>query len=109
MIKREAIGGPDVGSGWFSLIRSLSEGIEEWNREHPESESASVLQIKEKFGTLRFYVFGGDPNVITPLIREAETLSSTTCQDCGVEGINEPNDGGWWNTLCVECRTKRDS
>ena len=56
-----------------------------------------ISQYKEKFGTLRFYVDGGDENV-EGMIRFAEYLSSKTCQNTGEAG-SPVNKGGWWATL----------
>lgn len=56
-----------------------------------------ISQYKEKFGTLRFYVDGGDENV-AGMIRFAEYLSSKTCQNTGEAG-SPVNKGSWWATL----------
>lgn len=54
-------------------------------------------QVKEKFGTLRFYTFGGD-EVIFGMIRLAESMSSVTCETCGAPGKRRGN--GWIYTSC---------
>ena len=43
--------------GWYDLLDSLLYNI----REYPEIE---VAQIKEKFGTLRFYIWGGNDEIV---------------------------------------------
>jgi hypothetical protein len=59
------------------------------------------VQVKEKYGGLRFYVNGG--NVDTDkLISEAEALSYEICEVCGKKG--KPNEDGWISTLCKKCR-----
>jgi hypothetical protein len=63
----------------------------------------AVQQVKEKFGTLRFYCPGND--AIDKYIRLAERLSSVTCEDCGKRGT--PNDCGWIRTQCDACRDDR--
>jgi hypothetical protein len=60
----------------------------------------AVQQVKEKFGTLRFYCPGND--AIGRYVRLAERLSSVTCEDCGNRGT--ANDSGWIRTQCDECR-----
>jgi hypothetical protein len=65
----------------------------------------AVMQVKEKFGTLRFYCSGTD--AIDRYIRLAERLSAVTCEDCGRPG--KANDSGWIRTQCDECRDKRFS
>jgi hypothetical protein len=54
------------------------------------------VQVKEKFGTLRFYHPGND--AIDRYVRLAERLSSVTCEDCGKRGMQ--NDSGWIRTQC---------
>ena len=56
-------------------------------------------QVKEKFGTLRFYYSGGD-DVIDGMVRMAESMSSVTCEECGKPGTS--TGGGWIKTVCVE-------
>ncbi len=56
-----------------------------------------VEQVKEKFGTLRFYYQGGD-EVISGMVRMAESMSAVTCEECGVPGTRR--GGGWVTTLC---------
>jgi len=59
-------------------------------------------QVKEKFGTLRFYYSGGD-DVIDGMVQMAEAMSSVTCEECGAPG--KTNDKGWLSTRC-EAHTK---
>lgn len=59
----------------------------------------AVSQVKEKFGTLRFYCPGND--AIFQYTRWAEYLSSITCELCGKYG--KLRDGGWITTRCDEC------
>jgi hypothetical protein len=63
----------------------------------------AVLQVKEKFGTLRFYCPGSD--AIDKYVRLAHRLSVVTCEDCGKPGTS--NDSGWIRTQCEECRSGR--
>jgi hypothetical protein len=56
-------------------------------------------QVKEKFGTLRFYYSGGD-DVIDGMVRMAESMSGVTCEECGKPATQTP--GGWIKTVCVE-------
>lgn len=56
-----------------------------------------AVQVKEKFGTLRFYYEGGD-EYIRGLVTMAEAMSAYTCEVCGAPG--EARGGGWIRTLC---------
>ena len=50
------------GDGWMELVYSLSRAI----TDHAQRAGLDILavQVKEKFGTLRFYVYGGEPSSI---------------------------------------------
>jgi hypothetical protein len=54
-------------------------------------------QIKEKFGTLRFYYTGGD-EYISGMVTMAEAMSGVTCEECGNPG--ERRGRGWIYTAC---------
>ncbi len=56
-----------------------------------------AVQVKEKFGTLRFYVDRGNDRIYN-LINFAEAMSSRTCEECGAVG--KERYGGWIRTLC---------
>ena len=56
-----------------------------------------IQQVKEKFGTLRFYVNSAD-DVTRALIDMAESLSTITCEVCGNRGTMRK--GGWLRVLC---------
>jgi hypothetical protein len=56
-----------------------------------------AIQVKEKFGTLRFYYGGGD-DVVRGIERMAESMSAVTCETCGAPGVTR--SGGWIQTLC---------
>lgn len=58
-----------------------------------------ATQVKEKFGTLRFYVDKGDDRCYN-LISFAESMSGRTCETCGKPGTWYPL--GWNQTLCDE-------
>lgn len=60
---------------WFNLVWVLCEKIEKELQGNPKAEkNFLVLQVKEKFGGLRFYVRDGTKTIIK-LIREAEAKS----------------------------------
>ena len=60
-------------------------------------ESVKATQVKEKFGTLRFYTDYCHPE-IDALIEFAERMSAITCEICGNKGTI--NDGGWLKVRC---------
>lgn len=56
-----------------------------------------AMQVKEKFGTLRFYYSGGD-DVVSGIERMADSMSAVMCEECGAPGRSRR--GGWIRTLC---------
>lgn len=75
-------------------------------RQVPEPIPQVTLdQVKEKFGTLRFYYTGGD-EYIRGMVSLAESLTAVTCESCGNPG--EQRDGGWIHTYCEPCEEKRE-
>lgn len=100
--------GFECGDGWLDLIENLSCVIQ-WHvdqkqRSDPNYEQVKVLQCKEKFGSLRFYILGGD-EFIDGSIAMAERMSSHICESCGNPGVL--NREGWWRTTCEPCEAKR--
>jgi hypothetical protein len=65
-----------------------------------------AVQVKEKFGTLRFYYNGGD-DYISGLMHMAESMSSVTCDECGAPG-NTGNSGGWIAVRCDAHKPKKE-
>ena len=96
--------GFDCGDGWEPLIRGLSEKIEAYNNDHPESP-VIAFQVKEKFGGLWFYVDGAIKEILD-LIQEYEERSEKICEQCGKPG--KLRKGAWLLTLCDECHKRRD-
>ena len=64
-----------------------------------------VTQIKEKFGSLRFYYDGGDAK-IDGMVDMAESWAAHTCETCGNPGVNR-SIRGWLTTLCDTHYNKR--
>jgi hypothetical protein len=113
----EPYGGFCVGEGWWPIIEALCKQIQshtDWTNERhaalkkenqynlkiPKKVKPVVVgQIKEKFGGLRFYYEGGDPE-ISGMVRMAESWAANTCESCGKPG--KPRNGGWLRTLCDE-------
>ncbi len=94
--------GFEHGDGWFNIIDKLCADIQSYiDRKSQISEGmvsqVVVDQVKEKFGTLRFYYSGGD-DYISGLVHMAESISSCTCEICGDVGRLRTN--GWHRTLC---------
>ena len=128
--------GFECGDGWFQLIYELCTSIEVQAREmglDPATEDWPMArQVKEKFGSMRFYISTPSPEPsdnrleaesrgdllsfrpvasiesIRKLVADAEAKSSTICQGCG-QPAEMRNDGGYWRVLCDPCEAKRIS
>jgi len=70
-----------------------------------EVEQVVVEQVKEKFGTLRFYYRGGD-DYISGLVAMAESMSGYMCEGCGAPALTSRSERGWVNTTCQSCKDK---
>ena len=112
--------GFECGDGWFNILDQLMGNIQhhiDWNlrqrqvaidynsKAAPESmrkvpelvPQVTLDQVKEKFGTLRFYYTGGD-NYIDGMVRMAESMSGVICEECGAPG--QRRGGDWIYTAC---------
>jgi hypothetical protein len=83
--------------GWFALIDALSETIMAID---PECQAR---QVKEKFGTLRFY-FSGGHDALNSAVGAAELYSSRICERTGAPGDLMRTTSNWpfYATLSAE-------
>ena len=93
--------GIDTGPGWFPLLLELDAKLAAIDPDY------RLLQVKEKFGGLRFYAETktGGPEFFE-LIREAERRSYSICEECGEVGRTGNRAGGWTSTYCESCKPK---
>lgn len=91
--------GFEVGDGWFNLVDNLCKNIIEESVIN-DIENVYVDQVKEKFGTLRFYYTGGD-DYVRGLVSMAEDMSAHICEECGNKG-KLVSINGWMVTACNE-------
>ncbi len=100
--------GFECGDGWYQILDSLCGQIQhytDWNNEnyakgytqYKQVPQVVAVQVKEKFGGLRFYTTGGDDHIFG-MIRMAESWAAHTCEECGAPG--KMRHGGWIRTLC---------
>ena len=93
------------GDGWYFIIDNLCRCIQnhvEWKRRTNPDFYVKAVQVKEKFGTLRFYIDGGDEEVYG-MIKMAECMSRNVCEITGDIGSNNV----WiWATRSPECGGK---
>ena len=90
--------GFDVDDGWFDLLWTLSLALEDETK--TSGTVIEAVQVKEKFGGLRFYVNCRRNEAIRQRIGIAADESFHTCEVCGKPG--ELREARWIRTLCDE-------
>lgn len=108
-------GGLAVGDGWFNIIKNTCHIIQshiDWKNDQKEKYGRGdgctqvvAQQVKEKFGTLRFYYQGGD-EFVRGVVDMAERMTGCTCEKCG--DIGEQRGGGWIHVYCNTCEAERE-
>jgi hypothetical protein len=89
--------GRECDSGWNKLIDELVEKLNEL------PEEIYVTQVKEKYGTLRFYIASGSEKAFD-IIDLYEEFSSHICEHCGeFYTAKERVSHGWIKILCNKC------
>ena len=96
----------NIGEGWHDLVRELEADLTamgvEWE----------ILQVKEKFGGLRYYARltsqpeDFDEALFWNRVHRAEGESYEICEKCGTRE-NVTNAGRWIVTLCATHRAER--
>lgn len=89
--------GFECGDGWFQLLYDLSSKIMNYCKEN-NMPVPLVVQVKEKFAELRYYLDGADDQIYK-FIDEAEDKSMATCETCGEKGSLHTH-GSWLVTVC---------
>lgn len=89
----------EVDEGWFQIVLDCHKELEELDPDY------SILQIKEKFGALRYYFQPSNPAVwdqMNKVVAKYEEISSRTCEVTGKPGILMKSIGSWYKTLNPE-------
>lgn len=123
--------GFSIKEGWYSIVYELSAALEPLIAAQlksslmfkskvilykalkyfglkvvvPQKQSACAMQVKEKFGGLRFYMAGPQTKEMSYLIRQAEEKSFNTCEVCAAQGVLR-TEKRWMLTLCDTCDSK---
>lgn len=93
--------GCSCGDGWYSIINHLCKMIQNDVNRNDRTQVVAV-QVKEKFGGLRFYIDGGSEKTYD-IIDFFESLSYIVCEKCGTTGAETRNTGSWIFTRCEAC------
>ena len=123
-----------VGEGWYNLLRGLCMDITKAYKAHNKPVDLVVVQVKEKFGGLRFYCHpeGHNPGIfafdslsdgqglriqpgksdlhseIAKIVFKWEKESTNVCETCGEPGTLR-TELSWISTKCDSCYAKANA
>ena len=87
-------------SAWDKVIAELVKLI--YKRKQRHGKNIQVVQVKSKFGGLRFYIDGDQDDYLQGAIYMAEIQCSKICPYCGSVD-EEREDTGRFVKRCVKC------
>lgn len=91
--------------GWYKILEDLDNKLSYLDPDY------RIVQVKEKFGTLRFYfdtdIHGLTRSIMFDCVRAAEFASSYTCEYCGNSQGRLQDDNYWVKTACHPCWKKK--
>ena len=93
-------------SNWLEDVANKLPNIE-YKMEEIKISQVEATQVKEKFGSMRFYYGGGDEH-IRGMVSFAEAMSGSICERCGIADQSVGQTSGWIVTICNKCRKKDD-
>jgi hypothetical protein len=73
----------DCEQGWWQIVADCANELESIDQDYV------IYQVKEKFGTLRFYFRASDPSLehkMNKVVSKFEKIASQTCERTGKEG-----------------------
>lgn len=90
--------------GWYDLVEAITVKLQQYNEKCLcQEDMIWPLQIKEKYGELRYYISSA-PKEIRDFIAEQTEKSRTICEKCGQPG--ETYGKNWVYTHCNDCRSQ---
>ncbi len=94
--------GIECGEGWKGLYQPIIDYIEDYNKDKEDDDKIEIYQIKEKFGTLSFYV-SKKTDELRKMIEDAEAESYHVCEMCGRHINKQIVEHHWVYGMCREC------
>ena len=89
-----------VDEGWYQLVIDCDRELSLFDPHY------KILQVKEKFGGLRYYVKPSEtcyePRRLHDIISKYEEIAAKTCEATGKPGVLMKSIGGWYKTLNLE-------
>jgi len=102
--------GMECHEGWKSIIEDTH------NKLVYIDPNYTILQIKEKFGGLRYYFStlldyeSVERNIMDDIVRAAEIKASYTCERCGANNLSDKveirSHNYWYFGYCESCANK---
>jgi len=99
--------GGETDDGWKELIEVCHRKLKYIDPDY------KIVQIKEKFGGLRYYFstdleFGSIAHeIMADIVSSAERMAGRTCESCGTsrhrEDVENRSVRGWYKTYCANC------
>lgn len=90
--------------GWYSLIEEITQRLIKIAQN--EGIHWKAVQIKEKFGTLQYYISNGTDKMLNE-IQEIIATSRFKCEICAEPGeLSFKNH--WYKTRCGACMEKEE-
>jgi hypothetical protein len=111
--------GIECSDGWYDMLDLAMEKIQyvcDMSKRDGRNIQLVADQIKEKFGTLRFYYTVDGiyedtdivaERILSDIVSQTENISSSICEDCGDRRTARlSSKGGWMRTVCEKCAEK---
>jgi len=105
----------ECDDGWFNIIYGLSSAIDFFRMiyedtlvqlDEVDSEHEfdyQVFQVKEKFGSLRYYTKGRVDKFSEQFIEQYEHISGSICEICGSDNARTKTSKWRLKSLCENC------
>ena len=94
--------GIECGEGWKGIYQPIIDYIEDYNKDKEGEDKIEIYQIKEKLGTLSFYV-SKKTDELRKMIEDAEAESYHVCEICGRHINKQIVEHHWVYGMCREC------
>lgn len=97
-----------IPTGWMKAFgMQMVDEINEELKKTGKLDSFRVSQIKEKYGRLEFYSYGGTSEVFE-IIEDYGNISEYVCIRCGRLDVPVICNNGWYEPICKCCYNEQE-